>query len=282
MTNDLFGDDEMGDLSQLLGALLVGDLNENTVNPQQETREYLIKYNAEEMNQAFSGAMAKIGDELNFSSAPYLMAGLFGSIIDGTYSIWDQVEKVVNSPLIGEMISEDIGQKIPLKDYIFLLKAKEQSLNVADEVEELTKAFEGLDKTKNYIENITRVSQESGKSQLEVLNTPSDMVGIIKDTYGSLDEYEQISVKAHKTIDGYLEMLEKVQSPSLPMLASLAISAKPEVAEIIDEIGLDINSLVGTVQRYASDVATFGKAYFDEASDIFAKKMETYRKVDSE
>jgi len=67
------------------------------------------KYAASRQETIYQNAVEAVGDELKFSSARHLVAGLMGLVPDSLYSLRGTLENVADSPIIKEVLREKTG-----------------------------------------------------------------------------------------------------------------------------------------------------------------------------
>ncbi len=184
--------EEVKDISELLGVLGVDTKKVPEQTPLEKTRDALRRRTAEEIDKIYANTIKAVGKELEFSSARHLVTGLYGLIFDSVYTLWDPVKKITSSPFVSQLVEDEIGEGKTFLDYLVAKGGENKSPDEREkQVQKLTESFESFRKSEAYAQAITDRCAQTNKTPYAILKSKKELVKIIQEVYGSVEEYEK-------------------------------------------------------------------------------------------
>ena len=249
----------------------------------QDTIAALRKNQAQEIETIYARAVKRVGNELQYSSARHLTMGLVGLMNDAFNSFYESGKRVLNSEVLAGLLEEEMGGQGTLVDYLKSeLKGKTRlsSLDYGAAVEGIDSAVNKLSRKEAYHQAITAYCQEHGKTPEQVLRSKKTMLGIINQSYGSLDEYARQQQEALESTEKLIKKLDLLQTLPLGDMAPLLLEQRANLnLDRLSEIGINVPELGQIGQSYIQDVAVFGKAFLEESSKYSTQQLDQYKRL---
>ena len=276
--NKFDGAKDIGSLLQLMGV----EDETPEANAVQDASEALRRYTAREIERVYTNASKTIGKELEYSSARHLVTGLFGLLTDGICTLDGPIRDFTQSPMIKELIEEEVGEGKDLFDYLAFAQGKGKSDEEREKaVADFDKNSESIRRFGSYSKNLANYCEETGKSPDAVLRSTKDRMAIVKRTYGSVAEYERIKVGMIKVLSKGVGQLEQLENIPLNMLIPALITSKTSVSDL-SEISVNPNVLGNIAQSYLRDAAKFSKVFLIEYAKHIANEIAKLKELATE
>lgn len=288
----------MVNLASLLGdhALSELEFKERKKDPLEQAREAIRAYEAEKTQDFyFRVYRATKGKVKNHSIGHAAMAFLHG-INELTESAYVQAAELLKSELVGELIKEKYGKKIPVKEAI--IRYVKETANAKPTIEEmlsgkrplpidektidkaLEKVSAGVQRSQVFAEKLLAYSKKSRKSFREILDSEQDRIKVKIQTYGSKEAYQQVLETSAKSSSELRSKLSAYKQIPVGAIVENFLGENADIEEI-SKANIDLAKIAEIPQSYFSDILMFSEAFFSEAEKAARKEIRALNKKDS-
>src|SRR3989344_3891793 len=243
--------------------------------PYQENMDGMRRYYAQQFEVVYMRASKKVGKELEFSSSRHLFAGLSGLLLDSTYTLWNPVRSVLNSPGLkeaceGKTLLEFISEKVKSED-------TKKNKNIRKQIEDV---YDHFDIAEKFVQNLAARCRQTNRTPEVVLKSAANRLDLIEKSYGSLEKYTKNTTKSIKNTFKLLVKMKKFEkAPIAPVIGGLITHQIDELE--LEEFGLDARVLGNIAQSYIRDAVKFGQVYLAEYSKHRADELAEYQALKS-
>ena len=280
--NNANGDNEISDIESLLkqmGAELKPKKKQEKPLVQQ-VREAFIRYEAKKLQKNYEAALDRMGDELQYASARYFVAGIVGLLPDAMHSLWDTIKNICNSPLAKEEIEGKFGKGATLSNILIRARRDENGeiKEASNEVVETVRSFSKfVDRTEKHVEIVADYCRETGKSPDEILASPKDSFVVIEKVYGSIEEYEKKQIAGIQSIKSLTDYLKKLENMPFNLMFPIYMKAKFEDGEDAKRFGVDFSAVGKILDSYVGDLVKFADAILTEEAKAIKRRIDEYK-----
>ena len=261
------------DFDVILGAL--GGRKPEQHSYYELAKQALVKQDLEDLRLAHSRASAALEGRLRHSSVGSIITGIMGLSAETRYDLSDISSKLISSPYIQQQLSMQ-GKSIDeaLREAI-ADKLKDIPLEFTPEqVIGMSKRFGAYPKA------LAEYCERTGRAPEAVLKSPRENLDIIKQAFGSVEQYAQDQsnlVNAYAMLASLADVARMNAVLMMPLFIERKI--KPKIPPVLAEAGLDAETLMGPLTRIAGDSAMFATAFIGEYAKILRDRTAAYVKL---
>lgn len=249
--------------------------SQNQPSYYESAKQALVKQDVEDFRLAHSRASTALEGRLRHNSVGSIITGVMELLAETRYDLSDISSKFISSPYVQQQLAMQ-GKNIDdaLREAL-AEDLKNTPLDFTPEqVMGMFKRFGAYPKV------LAEYCERTGKTPEDVLKSPIENLDIIKQAFGSVEQYAK---DQSDLVDRYAKMATLADVARMNAVLMIPVfverKIKPKIPPILAEAGINAETLMNPLTRLAQDAATFTTAFIGEYAKILRDRTAMYVKV---
>ena len=232
---------------------------ERALTPLDETLIAWQRKTRDQQYAAFQSAMRETREERTLASPPYLV-GLVLSGVGDAILLFEDAEPIVKG--LEALVMQDPN------------KSWEEKMRSVDQLEQ---AFSMNEKYEEFMRMLTDYWQEHQLTPDETVRNPKIVARMIREAYGSLDEYARLNTMGFTGVEGVFDKIRALGTSENIFGWHVILEAR--LREYSSGENVFASRSGPLMKRFIEELSLFGKAFVRAWRGEVEREVEAYRRV---